>query len=174
MELNISNYEQAIAGWCETILESRKKLLFLTEGFAVKTVYDKRAVIDRNLVAMTVASQKVINLVFPLPSAGEIHGLPKEAAMLGDEPDIIVIDRDHPHWNFKPWFSEKSGALKTAVEDLMEALEYPSSLVSSEEDIERNVKSSMAEIENKAATILEMIETGRLAIKDVKLDEWEE
>jgi hypothetical protein len=174
MELNVSNYEQAIAGWCEAILESRKKLLFLTEGFTVKSVYDNRAVIDRNLVAMTVASQKIINLIFPLPSTGEIHGLPKEAVMLGDEPDIIVIDREHPQWDFRPWFSEKSGALKTAVEDLMEALEYPFSLMSTEADVERKIKSAMAKIENKATAILEMIESGRLAIKDVQLDEWEE
>jgi hypothetical protein len=171
MELDVSNYEQAIAGWCETILGSYKKLLFLTEGFTVKAVYDNRAVIDRNLVAMAVASENIIELVFPLPNAGEIHGLPREATILGDEPDIIVIDREHPQWDFRPWFSEKSGALKIAINELMEIFEFPSSLVSAESDVERKIKGEMAKIENKANTILEMIESGRLAIKDVKLDE---
>ena len=102
--------------------------------------YDNRAVIDRNLVAMAVASQNIIELVFPLPNAGEIHGLPREATILRDEPDIIVIDREHPQWDFRPWFSEKSGALKTAINELMEILEFPSSLVSAESDVERKIK----------------------------------
>jgi hypothetical protein len=52
----------------------------------------------------------------------------------------------------------------------MEILESPASLVSTESYIGQRVKSVMAGIENKAQAILEMIESGRLVIKDVKVD----
>lgn len=174
MELDVTNYDEAIAGWCKTILEAHKGLAFLTEDFSLQSVYEKRTTIDRNLIKMAVSSQRIIDLVFPIPNSGEIHGLPREATLLGDEPDIIVVDRDHPEWDFMPWFSEKSGALKTAINDLMEILESPSSLVSTESDVGQRVKSAMAGIEHKANAILEMIESGRLVIKDVKIDDWEE
>jgi hypothetical protein len=167
MDLKVTDFNASIVYWCKIILESQNSLAFLSKEFSPQNIKDNRAEIDRNLIQMIVASQKILDLVFPIPNAGQIHGLPKEATLLGDELDILAIDKDNPNWDFKPWFSEKSGALKKAINELLETLEDPSS----ESYARKIMDSSMAEIQNKAQTIIDMIESGRLVIKDVKLDE---
>ena len=187
MELNVTDYNEAIIKWCNTILGCHYNLLFLTEDYSKDKVRENRALIDRNLVRMHLSAQKIIGLVFPIPNAGEIHGLPKEATMAADDPDVIVVDRENPNWDFRPWFGEKSGVLKEAVNKLMDYLEteYDPQVVThlSETEWEKSVggtiRSNMREIKGKANALLEMIETDRLVIKDVRVeeqeeDEWEE
>mgnify|MGYP006288445511 FL=1 len=128
---------------------------------------------------MNLSSQKIIDLVFPIPNAGQIHGLPKEATKARYEADVIVVDREHPSWDFRPWFGEKSGSLKEAVNKLMDYLEaeYDSAVVThlSEDEWEKYVgdmiRMHMADIEGYAKAILDMIESERLVIKDVKVED---
>ena len=122
MELNVTDYNESVTQWCNTILCCHYNLFFLIEDYSKEKVRENRAFIDRNLVKVNLSAQKIIDLVFPLPNAGEIHGLPKEATMAEDEPDVIVVDGKFPQWDFKAWFGEKSGALKEAVNKLMDNL----------------------------------------------------
>ena len=72
---------------------------------------------------MSVASRRVLDLVAPLPSSGEIHGLPREATLLGDEPDVLIVDKENPKWDFRPWFTEKATVIGDSINKLMEYLE---------------------------------------------------
>ena len=107
--------------------------------------------------------------------------------MAADDPDVIVVDRENPSWDFRPWFGEKSGVLKEAVNKLMDYLEteYDPQVIThlSETEWEKSVggmiRVNMREIKGKANALLEMIETDRLVIKGVRVeeqeeDEWEE
>jgi len=182
VDLQVTDYNKAITEWCNTILACHYNLSFLTKDYNKDKVRENRALIDRNLVRMHLSAQKIIDLVFPIPNAGQIHGLPKEATMAEDEPDVIVVDREHPQWDFKAWFGEKSGALKEAVNKLMDYLEgeYDSIVVThlSEEEWEKSIggtiRSNMRQIEGKANALLEMIDSGRLVIKDVRVEEEED
>lgn len=105
--------------------------------------------------------------------------LPKEARRSAYEQEFIVVDREHPQWDFKAWFGEKSGGLKEAVNKLMDYLEveYDSEVVThlSKDEWEKQVGDmipmNMADIEGYAKAIMEMIESGRLVIKDVKVED---
>lgn len=179
MELNVNDYNDAVKEWCTMLLESHYNLAFLTKDFSRSMVRDKRAVIDRNLVRMNLCAQNMIDLVFPVPEAGEIHGLPKEATSAADAPNVLVAHRDRPQWDFKPWFAEKSGALKKAVHSLTKELEigFDSSAgthLSQEKGdslVGSMVALSMGEIEGKSKALLDMIESGKLIIKDVRLEQ---
>jgi len=179
MKLNTTDYNKAVTDWCKTVLECHNNLSFLTEDYSHEGELENRAYIDRNLIKMNLSAQKIIDLVFPIPNVGIIHGLPKEATRAADEPEVVVADRDHPEWDFKAWFGEKSGGLKKAVNNLMDYLEReytPSedtNLSESEweEHIGEMIQMSMADIEGYANAILEVIESGRLVIKDVRVEE---
>lgn len=88
-----------------------------------------------------------------------------------------MVDREHPQWDLKARFGEKSGSLKEAVNKLMDhiEMEYDHKVVTHlsaeelEEAIGGMVRSNMREIEEKANAILEMIENERLVIKVVKV-----
>lgn len=128
---------------------------------------------------MTISAENIVGLVYPIPNTGEIHGLPKEATMSEDDPDVIVVDKEHPQWDFKAWFGEKSGALKVAVNKLMQYLEmdyetmadFHMSVEEWEKYVGGMVRSNLRELEGKAKAILEMIEWDRLVIKDVRVEE---
>ena len=179
MDLQVNNYNEAVIEWCNTILKSHYNLSFLTKKNTEDTVRENRVLIDRNLIQMTLASQYLVGLVFSIPNAGEIHGLPREATQAADEPDVIVVDKEQPQKDFKSWYGEKSGILKDAVHRLMVYLEldYETKAAShmSKEEWEKFVggmlRSNMREIEGKTNAILEMVESGRLVIKDVKVEE---
>jgi hypothetical protein len=142
-------------------------------------VRDKRSIIDRNLVRMNLCAQKIIDLVFPIPEAGEIYGLPKEATSAADDPKVLVAHGDRPQWDFKPWFGEKAGALKKAIHTLTEELEieFDSSAgthLSQEKGdslVGSMVASKMGVIERNSRALLDMITSGKLIIKDVRLEE---
>ncbi len=54
---------------------------------------------------------------------GEIHSLPKETTTKDFQDNILIVDKDHPKWNFIPWFKEKTIAIVDALKELMELLE---------------------------------------------------
>ena len=103
MELNVTDYNEEVTEWCNNILASHYNLSFLPKDYSKEKVRKNRALIDRNLVRMNLSAQKIIDLVFPIPTAGQIHGLPKEATQAADEPDVIVVDKEH--WKSKIFLS---------------------------------------------------------------------
>ncbi len=180
MELKVKKFNDLITQNCKIIKDSHSGLSSLLKDYDFKS--QDRSQIDRNLVRMSVASQKIIDLILPIPSAGEIHGLPKEATQLGDEPDVLIVDKENPTWDFRPWFAEKAGRLKNAINRVMNDLEtnpedlklHPSFPESPEKFLAGLIRLNMAEIEQKADTILSMVESGRLTVTDVKLEGEEE
>jgi hypothetical protein len=121
MDLRVNEYNDLIIDCCKIILQSHKSLESLLEEYDFDL--SNRAGIDRNLIAMSVASNKMLDLVHPLPTSGEIHGLPKEATTEDFQDDVLIVDKDHPKWNFVPWFKEKTITIVDAVRELMELLE---------------------------------------------------
>ena len=96
-------------------------------------------------------------------------GLPEEMTQTGYELDVLIVDKDNPNWDFKPWFVEKATIIRDSVNKLIEHLE--SEIDPTEGDIFMSLlRSYMAEIKDKANSILYMIHSGRLSIADVKLD----
>ena len=179
MELKVRKFDDQIISSCEIIKKCHDHLSSILNDYDYKTC--DRAKIDRNIVRMSVASDKIIDLILPIPSAGEIHGLPREATQFGDEPDVMIVDKDNPKWDFRPWFAEKSGALREAINKVMNYLEtnpddlvfHPTATTTPKKHISDMISHNMAEIEHMADAILSMIESGRLAITDVKLEEEE-
>lgn len=177
MELKVEKFNNLIIESCKKILGCHKDLTSLTNDYAFNKL--DRASVDRNLVIVSVASQKLMDLVLPIPSSGEIHGLPKEATTLGIEPDVLIVNKDKPEWDFKPWFTEKVSAMKDAVNRLLEYLEtdpkdvklHPSASITSEAYLSGFISMNMSEIEHMANTILEMMLSGKLIVTDVKLEE---
>ncbi len=179
MELKVKKFNDLITQNCKIIKDSHLDLSSLLKDYDFKS--HDRALIDRNLVRMSVASQKVIDLILPIPSAGEIAGLPKEATQLGDEIDVLIVDKENPNWDFRPWFAEKAGRLKKAINKVINYLEtdpqdlelHPSYPKTPEQFLAVLINLNMAEVKEKAETILSMVESGRLTVTDVKLDEEE-
>jgi len=180
MDLQVKEYNELIVDCCTIILQSHKNLESLLEEYDFHS--SNRAEIDRNLISMAVASNKMLDLVHPLPTSGEIHGLPKEATTVDFQDDVLIVDKDHPKWNFVPWFKEKTIAIVEALKKLMEFLEqnpdklnlHPKATMTPKQYINDMIGSYLREIPPYAQTILNMIESGRLSISNVRLEEEED
>lgn len=177
MELNIRKFNDAIVRNCQIIEQCHDELSDLLRDYQYGT--RNRPKIDRALVRMSIASTQVLDLVAPLPSAGQIHGLRREVTLSGGEPDVLIVDKDNPKWDFRPWFIEKATVMSDSLNKLMEYLETnpadiefaPDAGVASLEFVQSMIRSSLAEIEGMAQTLLDMISSGRITVVDVKLEE---
>ena len=180
MELNVRKFNAHISHNCEVIRDCHAELTDVLSDYDFNTV--DRARIDRALVKMSVASRRVLDLVAPLPSSGEIHGLPREATLLGDEPDVLIVDKENPKWDFRPWFTEKATVIGDSLNKLMQYLETdPQGMefgvdarMTPQEFVRSMIDSNLAEIGDKAQVILDMIRSGRITVVDVRLDDDEE
>jgi len=119
MELKVQNFDRFVQDQCKSIIDSASnlELLFKSYDFAEKSKT------DRQIVKMTLALKQIYSLAFPAPGSGEFHGLPREATEAADNPDILVVDIEHPHWDFGPWFREKVNMIKGAFDDLLQYYE---------------------------------------------------
>ena len=177
MELNVRKFNTHISHNCETIRLWSSQLTDLLRNYEFNP--PERPKIDRALVSMSVASRRILDLVAPLPTAGEIHGLPREATLFGDEPDVQIVDKDNPTWDFRPWFTEKATVLYDSLNKLMEYLEpehesldfSANATTTPLEFVKSMIRSNLAEIEGMANAILNMIRSGRITVIDVKLDD---
>jgi hypothetical protein len=175
MELKVEKFNDLIVKNCRIIKTAHKTLTDQLKNY--KYDNSKRDQIDRNLVKLSVASQRIIDLILPIPSSGEIFGLPKEATEAADDPDVLIVDKENTNYDFRPWFAEKTGALKSAINKLMANLEtnpadidiHPLVDITALEHLRSLQNLYMAEIHQKADVIQEMIESGRLSITDVRL-----
>jgi hypothetical protein len=177
MEIEIKDFNEFIIKCCKTIKECYDNLQSLLKDYNYFSA--DRAKIDRNLVKMSIASQKMLNLVMPLPSVGEIHGLPKEATEGVWQPNVTIVDGEHPSWDFKAWFVEKTSRVKKAIDKLMEDLELnPRELqlnadvpVAAEEYVSEMIGLHMEEIHHVNNAILSMCSSGRLSVSEVKVED---
>lgn len=105
--------------------------------------------------------------------------IPKECTEVADNPDVIVVDRDHPNWDFRPWFKEKTNNIKEAFEGLLEYYEKDpnefklatNSEMTSKEFILDRIDFEIRVIKGYADAIRTMFESGRLTVRDVRLEE---
>ena len=122
-----------------------------------------------------------MGLAFPTPGSAEFFGMPRETTEAADNPDILVVDIEHPHWDFGPWFREKVERIKEPFDDMLQYYEKdpnefkvaPNNPLSSKEFIMEMLEHDLKTIEAYAEAILFMFESGRLKVRDVKLEEEE-
>ncbi len=164
MELKVQNFDRFIQDQCKSIIDSASNLesLFKSYDFAEKSKT------DRQMVKMTLAVQQTYSLTFPTPNAA-------------DNPDILVVDIEHPHWDFGPWFREKVDMIKDTFDDLLQYYEKDlnefkvasNNPLSSKEFIMEMLEHHLKTIKAYAEGVLTMFESGRLNVRDVKLEEEE-
>lgn len=180
MKLEVVDYNSLIIDSCGTVLDAYNAMDPLIHPHEFGR--SQRAVVDRNLIRMIIASDRILDLVLPVPTAGEIHGLPREATTASDDFEIVIVDRENPSWDFKPWFAEKASNLKGAVTKVAVELEQELSRVpkdeASETEIEKFKRSVIRphfdEIQARAHTILDMMQSGKLIVKGSRLHEYDD
>ncbi len=164
MELKVQNFDSFIQDQCKIIIDSASNLesLFKSYDFAEKSKT------DRQIVKMTLAVQQTYSLAFPTPEEFE-------------DSEILVVDIDHPNWDFKPWFREKVDRIKEPFDDMLQYYEKdptefkvaPNSGTTPKKFILEMLEHDLKTIKSYAEAILSMFESGRLKVRDVRLEEEE-
>lgn len=175
MELKVENFDQFIQDQCKIIIDCISSL----ESLFKKFNFQDKTKTDRLMIKLTLAVQSLCSIAFPNPSSAEFFGMPKEATEAADNPDVIVVDRDHPKWDFKPWFQGKVNNIKAAFEGLLEYYEKdplelklaPNCEMTPKEFILGGIDFKIRVIKAYADVILSMFESGRLSVRDVKIEE---
>lgn len=149
------------------------------ESFLVDYCYNTplRNKIDRALVKLSIASQKLMDLIMPIPSTGEIFGLPQEATSNADLPKPILVHKDRSGWDYMPWFCEKVTRIRQAVNRLMqeleknpEEIEINSTFWNSPVDyIKDGIELQLGEMCHPNDALLTLFESGELSIGDVEI-----
>ena len=164
MELKVQNFDEFIQDQCKIIIDSASNLEFLFKSYD----FAEKSKTDRQIVKMTLAVQQTYSLAFPTL---------EEA----DNSDILVVDIEHPQWDFKPWFREKVDRIKEPFDDLLQYYEKnptefkvaPNNPLRSKEFILEMLEHDLKTIKAYAEAVLSMFESGRLKVRDVRLEEEE-
>ena len=175
MELNVETFDSFIKQQCRDILEHSVSLM----PFFKDLSYHDKSKTDRLMIQLTLSVQNLCKIAFPTPASAEFFGMPKEATDAADDPDVIVVDKENPDWDFKPWFQEKTNNIREGYQDLLEYYEKnprkfalaPNAGISSEQYLKERLEREIQTIEAYAEAILSMFESGRLTVKDVRLDD---
>ena len=175
MELKTQNFDRYIQNQCRDILEHLVSLMFYVKDLS----YQDKSQSDRLMIQLSLSIQNFCRIALPTPSSGEIIGMPREATESADDPDVIVVDKVRPEWDFKPWLQEKTNNVRQAYEGLLEYYEKnpreftlaPNAGISSEQFIQERLEHEIQTIEAYAEAILSMFESGRLTVRDVRLEE---
>ncbi len=177
MELKVQNFDRFVQDQCKSIIDTARNLesLFKSYDFAEKLKT------DRQIVKMALAVQQICSIAFPTPGSAEFFGMPKEATEAADNPDILVVDIEHPNWDFRPWFKGKINSLRDGFEGLLENYEKdpnelklaPNAGITSKEFLLGMLEHNMKAIRAYAGAVLSMFESGRLTVRDVRLEEEE-
>ena len=175
MELSVQTFDSFIQNECRKIQEYVSSLKGLFERYD----FQERSKSDRIMIQLALSVQNLCKIAFPTPASAEFFGMPKEATSAADDPDVIVVDKENPSWDFKPWFQEKTNNIRPAYEGLLEYYEKnprefslaPNAGISSEQFIRERLEHEIQTIEANAKAILSMFESGRLTVKDVRLEE---
>lgn len=134
---------------------------------------------DRIVVKLVFSTQSIRKIVLPALSSGEIHGLPREATEAAEEPDVMIVNKEQPDWDFRPWFYEKFGSVQRGIEGLIGAYETdlsklqlaPNSGMTPLQYIVDQLKYHLRTMKIYTEAILEMFESGKLTVKDVRLSD---
>jgi hypothetical protein len=175
MDLEVTTFDDEIVAHCKAILEniaSFQKLL----GFYNPSEKEKG---DRIVVQLVYAIQSISKIILPALSTGEIQGLPREATEAAEEPDVMIVNKEQPDWDFRPWFYEKFGSVQRGIEGLIGAYETdlsklqlaPNSGMTPLQYIVDQLKYHLRTMKIYTEAILEMFESEKLTVKDVRLRE---
>ena len=169
MNISIKDYKGNALAACEKIVECTTRLNVLLKDFNFQ---NDRAKIDRNLVDLNVYSQRLSDLLMPIPynnSNLNVLGDSKKPTLTQSP---IIIDKENPNLDFKDWFCEKITRIDIAIKRLMDNLAQPPDEYS-KNYIQSINNFHLAEISQLAKNIFELFLSGRLLIQDliVKPDE---
>ena len=175
MEIKWQDFNGTVLAECNKIAEYVNKLDSLLKDYCYQTPLKYK--IDRTLVRLSIAAQRLMGLVMPIPSTGEIFGLPREATENADLPRPQLVHKDRPTWNYMSWFCEKITRIRQAVNRLMEELEKnpkkmgvnKKSWDSPEEYTKDGINLQLAEIRHVNQALLSLFESGELKITDVRI-----
>ena len=175
MELNVETFDGSIQIECRRIREYVSSLKGLFERYD----FQGKSKTDRLMIQLSLSVQNLCKVAFPIPASAEFFGMAKEATSAADDPDVIVVDKENPDWDFKPWFQEKTNNIREGYQDLLEYYEKnprnftlaPNAGISSEQFIRERLDHEIQTIEAYAGAILSMFESGRLTVRDVRLEE---
>lgn len=175
MELKIENFDIYLQSECHKIIkhcaEFEKQLRYYSTSEKGKS--------DRILILLLHAVQRIAKVIFPAIGAGEFFDLPKEATDAADNPEVIIVDRENPDWDFRPWFFEKFNMVKRASEELLEVYETdaqsltlaPNSGMTPIQFLTEKMQFQLKTIRSYSEAILQMLESGRLSVRDVRIEE---
>ena len=119
--------------------------------------------IDGSLVILSAAVMRILNIIFPIKNIKEILGLPSEVITGEKTPEPVFFDRDNHDWDFKPWFQQKFSEVYKAYFEIIDTADT----TLKREKLERPLQ--ILKTYNK--TIFDMLNSGRIIIKDVIIDE---
>ena len=124
--------------------------------------------IDRLLVALLCHSRRLLDVVAPLKSVGEIHGLPKPYTDGAGRPEPIIFREQDPSRDFGPWWLEKTGRIHGRLFELAEKLDGPRS------DTDMSlIRLSISEILHLSGSVIELLNED-LRIREVRFDDADE
>ncbi len=173
MKLHMEHLNERIITRCRKLSDAIVACTALLPGFDPS----EKQQIDRLMVVMAHAVISVKQMVFPSLSSGEIHGLPREMTESSMDPDVVIKDAQNPGWDFKPWFHEKLNNAEKAYWKLLRIYEadpevLKMTLGTKSTSIEHMVEEMRRELQIMhvyAEAILDMMESGRLTVSDVRL-----
>lgn len=176
MELKVENFDEFIQEQCINIIGSASTLNKLFMKYNPREKQET----DRLMIRLAFSVQNLTKIAFPSIGSGEFFGLDKANTDAADEPDIVVFDRENPKWDFKPWFAEKSNNIKRAYEELLENYETdiskvvlaPNSGLKPVDFIAEKLKHETKVLISYSEAIIQMFESGRLSVRDVKLEDY--
>lgn len=175
MKIEWKEYDKIVLRECNNIKQYVNELDTLLRDYCYETPLRKR--IDRTLIKCSIASQRLMDLVMPILSTGEIFGLPREATSNADLPRPILVHKDRPGWDYMPWFCEKVTRIRQAVNRLMEELEKDPKKIkvnskswnSPEEYIKDGVRLQLGEMRHVNEALLRLFKSGELKISDINI-----
>ena len=98
MELNVETFDGSIQIECRRIREYVSSLKGLFERYD----FQGKSKTDRLMIQLSLSVQNLCKVAFPIPASAEFFGMAKEATSAADDPDVIVVDKENPNWDFKP------------------------------------------------------------------------
>ncbi|MCF7943655.1 MAG: hypothetical protein K9L21_04420 [Spirochaetia bacterium] len=173
IKLHIENFNALIITHCRNLDDAIHVFTSLLPGFDPS----EKQQTDRLMVTIAHSMLSVKQMVFSALSSGEIHGLPREMTTSAMDPDVVIKDSHNPGWDFKPWFHEKLNGAEKAYWKLLRIYETdPESLKltpgTKRTSVEHAVEVMQGELrimQVYTKAILDMMESGRLTVSDVRL-----
>jgi len=175
MKIEWQDFNEIVLNECNNVKRYTEELKSLLIDYCYNTPL--RSKIDRTLVKLSITSQKLMDLVMPIPSTGEIFGLPQEATSNADLPKPILVHKDRTGWDYMPWFCEKVTRIRQAVNRLMqeleknpEEIEINSTFWNSPVDyIKDGIELQLDEMRHVNDALLTLFKSGELSIGDVEI-----